>query len=86
MMDAEGNGQIWTFKEDGWHFAQSNALKQTTESPAGLKETHQLITNAKPALGRITKNEGEKSDWYDFSATMTNRHVIRQLEKEKALH
>ena len=86
MMDAKGNGQIWTFKEDGWQFAQTNALKQSAESPAGLKETHQLIANTKPALERITKNEGEKDDWYDFTGTMTTRHLIRQLSKEKALN
>ena len=85
MVGAKGNGHIWTFKEDEWHFVQSNGLKQASESPANLNQTHQLITNSKPAFEKITKNEGEKSDWYDFTGTMTNRHVIRQLEKEKAL-
>jgi len=85
IMDAKGNGQIWTFKEDGWQFAQTNALKQSNKSPTSLK-THQLIANTKPALERITKNEGEKSDWYDFTGTMTTRHLIRQLSKEKALN
>ena len=86
MMDAKGNGQIWTFKENGWRFVQSNALKQSVETPSVLKEIHQLIATTKPALDRITKNEGEKSDWFDLTGTMTTRHLIRQLGKEKVLN
>ena len=86
MVGAKGNGQIWTFREGEWHFAQSNALKQGTESPSNLKQTHQLIANSKPALEKITNNEGEQSDWYDFTGNMATRHLIRQLEKEKALY
>ncbi len=85
MMDSRGDGRIWTFQEDGWQALKSSPMKQPTEPPSSRKEILKLISNAKPAFERITSNEGEKSDWYDFTGTMTTRHLIRQLAIGKAL-
>ena len=71
MVEAKEAGQIWTFQKDGWQGTQANGIKQSTESPSTLKEIRQLISEAEPALGRIIKNEGENTDWYDFTGTMT---------------
>ena len=70
MMDSRGDGRIWTFQEDGWQALKSSPMKQPTEPPSSRKEILKLISNAKPAFERITSNEGEKSDWYDFTGPM----------------
>jgi putative membrane-bound dehydrogenase-like protein len=86
MMDSRGDGRIWTFRENGWQAFKSNPMKQPTEPPSNRKEILKLISTAKPAVERITDNEGEKSDWYDFTGKMTSRHLIRQLVIGKALN
>ncbi|SVB57951.1 uncharacterized protein METZ01_LOCUS210805, partial [marine metagenome] len=85
MVEAKEAGQIWTMQKDGWKGTQANAVKQSGELPSTLKEIRNLISAAEPALGRIIKNEGENTDWYDFTGTMAPRHLLRQLAKGKVL-
>ena len=86
MMDSRGDGRIWTFLEDGWMAFKTDPMKQPTDPPSNRKEILELIATAKPAVESITGNEGEKSDWYDFTGKMTSRHLIRQLASGKALN
>ncbi len=85
MIDAKGSGLLWSFQKDGWNRVQTNSIKQSEQLPSSLKEIRELIASSKPAFDRITKNEGETSDWYDYSATMTTRFTLRQRAKEKVL-
>ena len=83
MVEAKEAGQIWTMQKDGWKVTNANAVKQSTELPSTLKKIRNLISAAKPALGRIIKNDGEITDWYDCNGTMAPRHLLRQLAKGK---
>ena len=85
MVEAKEAGQIWTFQKAGWKVMQANGMKQSGELPSTLKGIPNLISAAKPALGRIIKNDGENTDWYDFTGSMAPRHLLRQQAKGKVL-
>lgn len=71
------SGEKQTFER----LAKWAASPKTGEEAAILNSVRRLAKQASPAVGRVTRNDGEETEWFNFAGDFTRRVFIRQQTK-----
>jgi len=71
------SGEQQTFER----LAKWAAEPKSEAGDAVLRRVRKLIPQATSAVGKLTRNDGERTEWYNFAGDFTERVFIRQENK-----